>query len=118
MLGNDKSKAETIETTAQQKSYTKRKCYEELLKHYTNPIHKDAAEKIAELLIKNGAKINQRDSAGKTAYDEAISYGNFGIWHKKWSNKIKMKIFALADNIKMKEFLVKYKGESAKKSSQ
>lgn len=81
-LGNQKCKEELLKDIADEKHFSRRMYYETKLEHFTHPIQQNAGEKYIELFLKNGAEINNQDSNGKTAYDEADFYGNWNICTK------------------------------------
>lgn len=55
--------------------FSKKKVQEALLQHYTQPLRKDSGEKIVELLINNGANVNQKAKHGKTPYKQSDELG-------------------------------------------
>lgn len=67
---NDKFR-ELYVGTSEGKGFTDGKVIEYLVKHWTQPMQERAGEKIAELLINNGADVNQEHIKKSTPCDEA-----------------------------------------------
>ena len=68
-LGNDKMLDLILMDEDSEDSYAEQKFKEAILLHYTVQIQKHTNEKVIELLLSNGANINQMD------YDEMSLYG-------------------------------------------
>lgn len=56
-------------------TFSKKIGQEALLKHYTQPLHENSGAKIVELLINNGANVNQKAKYGKTPYKQSDELG-------------------------------------------
>lgn len=56
-------------------SYSKKMVQKAYIKHFTQPLHKHAGEKIVELLLDNGANINKKAKDGKTPYKQSDELG-------------------------------------------
>lgn len=60
----------------EEETYAKKMAAELLLEHWNHPVEEHANEKLFELLVNNGANINQKDTDdGMTPYDEASVLG-------------------------------------------
>lgn len=56
-------------------SYSKKKVQEALLRHFTQPLHKNSGEKILELLVNNAANINHKAKNGNTPFKQSEELG-------------------------------------------
>lgn len=66
-------------TDMSEMSYSEKKFQMAMFQHFTKPLHKDAGKKIIDLLVLNGANVNQKAKYQKTPYGLAVELGNFYI---------------------------------------